>query len=77
MLDWMDEYCYYRPYAQVVSEFKRYFSIEHREIDYCRFRAADRLWLRPILEIKSLRVFYERLFRRLAFMALEMRKLPT
>jgi SAM-dependent methyltransferase len=77
MLAWLDEYCYYRPYGQIVSEFKKYFWIEHREIDYCRFRAAARPWLRRILEIESLRGFYERLFRRLAFMALEMRKRPT
>jgi SAM-dependent methyltransferase len=77
MLDWLDAYCYYRPYAQLVSEFTEHFSIRHCEIDYCRFRAADRPWLRRTLEVESLRGFYERLFRRLAFMAVEMRKRPT
>jgi SAM-dependent methyltransferase len=77
MLDWLDAYCYYRPYAQLVSEFTEHFSIRHREIDYCRFRAANRPWLRRVLEIEPLRGFYERLFRRLAFMAIETRKRPT
>jgi SAM-dependent methyltransferase len=77
MLDWLDAYCYYRPYTRLLSEFTEYFSVRHREIDYCRFRAADRPWLRRPLEIEPLRGFYELLFRRLAFMAVEMRKRPT
>jgi SAM-dependent methyltransferase len=77
MLDWLDAYCYYRPYARLLSEFTEYFSVRHREIDYCRFRAADRPWLRRPLEIEPLRGFYALLFRRLAFMAVEMRKRPS
>ncbi len=76
-LAWIDRYCFYRPYAEVVAAFATRFAITHREIEYCRYRANDRLVLRAALEIDALAGAYERAFRRLAFMALEMRKLPA
>jgi len=47
--------------------------ITHREIDYCRFRAAPRPLLRGLLARPRLRAPAELLFRRLAFEALEVR----
>lgn len=72
-LDWIDRYCFYRPYAELSEAFARHFAIRHREIDYCRFRARSRA-VRFALRIEPLTGIYQRIFRRLAFMALEMRK---
>ena len=71
-LNWLDQYCHYRPYREIVAEFSRCFSIRHDEISYCRFRAAPRPALAQVLGVRALQSVAEALFRRLAFMALEM-----
>jgi SAM-dependent methyltransferase len=73
-LAWLDRYCHYRPYAEIIEVFARYFEVTHREIDYCRFRARHRELLASVLRVRSWSGFAERVFRRLAFMALETRK---
>jgi hypothetical protein len=72
-LDWIDRFCVYRTYAELSEAFGRRFTIRHREIDYCLFRARSDP-LRWLLQIDPMTGVYERVFRRLAFMALEMRK---
>jgi len=76
-LAWLDQYCHYRPYRDIVAEFSRCFSVRHDEISYCRFRAAPRPVLARILWIRALQPLAETLFRRLAFMALEMSPLSA
>jgi SAM-dependent methyltransferase len=70
-LEWIDAYTFYRPYAEVARVFGKRFLIRGREADYCRFRAEGR-WVRPLLSrgdrLQSVAL------RRLAFMALEMRR---
>jgi SAM-dependent methyltransferase len=70
-LDWIDTYTVYRPYSEIARVFGARFEFRGREADYCRFRAAARRF-RPLL------AHFDRLqavlLRRLAFMALEMRR---
>jgi SAM-dependent methyltransferase len=73
-LAWLDRYCHYRPYAEIMAVFGRYFEVSHREIDYCRFRAQHRRLVGRLLRVRSIRDPAERVFRRLGFMALETRK---
>jgi SAM-dependent methyltransferase len=75
-LEWIDRYCFYRPYAILRAAFERRFVIRHRETDYCRFRARSRV-NQFALRIDAFSGIYERLLRRLAFMALELRKRAT
>jgi SAM-dependent methyltransferase len=72
-LAWIDSYTTYRPYRQIRCIMDPYFDVEHREIEYCRFRAGQRGVVRAFLDLKPLEGLSERLFRRLAFMALELR----
>jgi SAM-dependent methyltransferase len=76
-LDWIDRYCVYRPYRALRRSFDRRYVVTHREIDYCRFRAGGRPVLERLLGVDALIPIYERLFRRLAFMALELRPRPV
>jgi SAM-dependent methyltransferase len=73
VLDWLDRFTCYRPYAEVRHEFERLFEVRHRELGYCRFRARGTR-LATLLEIDALGGLYERTFRRLGFMALETTK---
>ena len=73
-LDWIDRYCFYRPYSQLRAQMGAGFTLEHHEIDYCRFRAGDRGILGRLMNVGFLRRPLEALFRRLAFMALEQRR---
>jgi SAM-dependent methyltransferase len=72
-LDWIDSYCNYRSRSQLLSEFRGRFDATNHELDYCRFRARSRPLIRRLLEIEVLGPLYERVFRRLAFMAVELR----
>lgn len=72
-LDWIDQFCYYRPYAVLRAALDRRYHVRHAEIDYCRFRADGKKLIRWALAVDALRGPYERVFRRLAFMALELR----
>jgi SAM-dependent methyltransferase len=69
-LAWLDRHCFYRPYHEIAHAFEP-FDIQAREADYCRFRAEGR-WFRPLLDrFERLQTI---LLRRLAFMALDMRR---
>jgi SAM-dependent methyltransferase len=71
-LAWIDSYTTYRPYQEVRRILDPFFELEHREIEYCRFRAGERGPVRAVLDLEPLVGVSQRLFRRLAFMALEL-----
>jgi SAM-dependent methyltransferase len=74
-LEWIDTYCFYRPYAELERAFTEAgYEITHREIDYCRFRAEGRPLLERVINTPALSTPIERTFRRVAFMALELRR---
>ena len=73
-LDWIDTYCFYRPYSEVRATLGNGYALHHHEIDYCRFRAAERPALARLMAIDALRTPIERAFRRVAFMAIEQRR---
>jgi SAM-dependent methyltransferase len=75
-LDWIDSYCFYEPYKSLQAMLDQDFVIAHREIEYCRFRARNNTLLRSLLNIKPMAPVYQRLFRRLGFMALHLTKKP-
>jgi SAM-dependent methyltransferase len=74
-LKWLDAYCYYRPYRRVRALLTSDFVLRHREIDYCRFRARG--VVARVLAVDAVRPFAEHVFRRLAFMAIELRPLAS
>lgn len=69
-LEWLDAYTHYRPYSEIRRAFAGYVLVG-READYCRFRAEGRR-IRPLLN--GWDGLQSRAFRRLGFMALEMRR---
>ncbi|MEP0854538.1 class I SAM-dependent methyltransferase [Trichocoleus sp. DQ-U1] len=73
-LDWIDKYCFYEKYADIYSLFAGEYIIYHREIEYCRFRARNNSMLKFLLSIELFKEIYQYLFRRLGFMAIELRK---
>jgi glycosyltransferase involved in cell wall biosynthesis/SAM-dependent methyltransferase len=75
-LDYMDNWTSYRYPSQVEQAFSRIGPARHHEIEYCRFRGADRPWLRRLLAIKALRVPIATAFRLLAFDAIEIIAAP-
>ena len=75
-LAWIDDYTTYRPYREVRRILDPYFEVRHREIDYCRFRAGENGPVRALLDLEPLVGVSQRVFRRLAFMALELRSRP-
>jgi SAM-dependent methyltransferase len=72
-LEWIDTWTVYRTAGEIHEIFGRRWQLSHREIDYCRFRAGDRRWLRALLDRPLARRPAEALFRRLAFEAIEAR----
>lgn len=72
-LDWIDKYCFYRPYDELMELFERDYEVTHREIDYCRFRAQGRPGLERVLSSKLAERPADWAFQKLAFMVLEMR----
>jgi SAM-dependent methyltransferase len=71
-LDWIDRYCFYRSNAEIEALLERRHAVVHREVEYCRFRAADRPWLRRLLAVRPLEPVLRRAFQRLAFTAVEL-----
>lgn len=71
-LQWLDDYCFYRPYREIRAAFEPRYRIRHREIDYIRFRARDWPPLARIANADVLVPAYQRAFRRLGFMAIEL-----
>src|SRR3954454_6585751 len=72
-LAWIDEWTEYRSPRELHRAFRRNATVTHREIEYCRFRAGDRRWLRLVIDRPALEPAIQQAFRRLAFMALECR----
>ena len=72
-LRWIDEYCFYRPYHAIRAELDPWFTVEHLELPYIRFRSAGHPLISVMAGINPLGPLWERLFRRLAFMALLLR----
>jgi SAM-dependent methyltransferase len=72
-LEWIDRWTVYRPATEIHAIFGRRWRLRNREIDYCRFRAGDRWWLRAVLDRPVARRPAEALFRRVAFEAIETR----
>ena len=74
-LDWIDRYCFYRPYSDIKNMLEPAWSIQHNEWQYVRFRARTKNFLlRWLVNNAALRAISERLFRRLGFMSLILRK---
>lgn len=73
-LDWIDRYCFYRPYRELAAAFGRDYDIVHREIDYCRFRAQGHPALERALSLEPLVAPAEWALRELAFMAIELHR---
>lgn len=73
-LEWIDKYCFYDTYREIYKLFSKEYKITHREIDYCHFRANNYPILKFLLKIDAMKEVYQYLFRRLGFMAIEMRK---
>jgi SAM-dependent methyltransferase len=73
-LEWIDNWTEYRSAKEIHEIFGRHATLRHREIEYCRFRAAEQspllgaLLARPRLVAPA-----ERAFRRLGFDAIEAR----
>jgi SAM-dependent methyltransferase len=73
-LNWLDTYCFYRPWRTLRRTFEEKFTVQHSELEYIRYRARNRKVLTRLLEIPVARWFAERLFRRVAFTAVVLKK---
>lgn len=76
-LDWIDKYCFYEKYEDLKRKIELKYNISHREIDYSRFRASDNRLLSFLLSVKPMKELYQIIFRRLAFMAIELKKISN
>jgi SAM-dependent methyltransferase len=72
-LEWIDRWTVYRDAGEVEAIFGGPSRIRHREIDYCRFRAASRPIVRAVLRPSAVDRLAAAVFRRLAFEAIEVR----
>jgi SAM-dependent methyltransferase len=73
-LDWIDRYCFYKPYRQIRAAIDPLFTVSHHELPYIRFRAAESAMVRALLKVPATERLLVRLFRRVAFLALVLRK---
>ena len=76
-LAWIDAYTHYRPRAEVLSAYDRYFKNELREPDYIRYRLCDRPARAPLARLLDLPLVAgaaSALFRKLAFLVIVSRK---
>jgi SAM-dependent methyltransferase len=73
-LAWIDRWTVYRQAEEIQAAFGGGDRLRHREIDYCRFRAAGRPLLRAVLGHPIATRPASALFRRLAFEAIEVRR---
>jgi SAM-dependent methyltransferase len=71
-LAWIDGHCFYRPYRELVATFESRYRITHHEMDYIQFRTSDQRLVEAIARIGLLRPIIVRVFRRLAFIAIEL-----
>lgn len=72
-LDWIDRWAIYRPSREIHAVIGARADVVNRELDYCRFRAGDRRWLRALLALPGAGRPARALFRRLAFETIEAR----
>ena len=73
-LEWVDRYCFYKPYRRIRALFERQFTIEHNELQYIRYRVSGNAIVRTLLRVPGGKWMLARLFRRLAFIAVILRK---
>jgi SAM-dependent methyltransferase len=73
-LGWIDRYCFYRSNAEIAQLLAKDHVVVHRELDYCRFRAAGRPGVRRLLGIAPLEPLLRRVFQRLGFTVVELRR---
>jgi SAM-dependent methyltransferase len=76
-LDWIDRYCFYKPYRQLRATIDPLFTVTHHELPYIVFRLGRRAALRALLKLPGAEWLAIRLFRRVAFLALILRKRAT
>ena len=74
MLDVIDRECYYREYSEIHAILSKDYTIQHKEIEYIIFRSSKIKPINYLAKIRPLSKMYEYIFRRLGFMALELRK---
>jgi cyclopropane fatty-acyl-phospholipid synthase-like methyltransferase len=73
-LEWIDAYCFYRKASQIKEAFeKQGLRVTHREMDYIRFRSRGKTLIEGATQINAFKPLYETLFRRLGFIAIEVR----
>lgn len=72
-LAWIDTYCFYRSMPEVMRILSGRFDVAFNEMQYMRFRAGDRRWLRRLFDLWGLAPLACRAFRRLAFTAMVLR----
>ena len=73
-LEWIDLYCFYKPYREVRHLFDPLFTVTHNEAQYIRYRGAHKPLVRALLKVPGGGWLLSRLFRRLAFIAVVLRK---
>jgi hypothetical protein len=74
-LAWLDTYCHYRSMPELRQLVDGRFDVSFNEMQYMRFRAGGRLWLRRLIDLPLFAPLWSWLFRRAAFTALVLR--PT
>jgi SAM-dependent methyltransferase len=72
-LGYLDKYCFYRKEKEL-EEVLHDYKIEHKEIEYIKFRGKNISILGILIDIKMFRKVYEYVFRKSAFIAIEMKK---
>jgi SAM-dependent methyltransferase len=72
-LDHIDHWTIYRRPPEIEQLLSAVGEVRHREIDYCRFRAGDRAWLRRLLDVDVTSRLASEVFRRLGFDAVEVK----
>lgn len=70
--DYLDKFCYYRKYKNLKNIFFEY-DISHKEISYIKYRGEKIFIAKYFLKINFLTKIYEYIFRKVAFMAIELR----
>ena len=74
MLNMIDTQCCYRKYSEIRAILSKDYTIRHKEIEYIIFRSSKIKPIHYLAKIRCLSKMYDYVFRRLGFMALELRK---
>jgi 2-polyprenyl-3-methyl-5-hydroxy-6-metoxy-1,4-benzoquinol methylase len=72
-INYLDKFCYYRKNSEL-NNILRDYEIENKEIDYIKFRGINAPIIKNLVKLGIFRKAYESIFRKLAFMAIELRK---